>query len=491
MTAHSPSSGAELASSTTDPDAHATRANDGQPSGGFHSDLTIDEDAVDGLLTAEEPADGQPPESVDSAQLYAKYRRLAAHQAALRRLATLVARGVEPLEVFGAVAEEMRRCVPADTAGLWRFETDREITKVAAPADPSAVAGWPVGTRAPVDGNTLAALVQRSGRPARVDSYDNVAGSIAARVRAVGVRAAVGVPIIVDGRVWGLAAVGSLQPGPMPADTEARVGGFAELFATALVAGYRDEQKRQLLADAPQRANLIDALLEGRAFDEWSLRDVAGSLRLPINGPFVVVAAQVPTGGDEPLREIESKLRSLDIFSAWRRLPDVQVGIVHVASDRKLVMVIGLLSRTTTARVGVSAAFRDLRGTPQALHVARMMLRGPIDSTSSVAVFDGSILTTAAVSAPEAMIRTVGAALGGFGDLPDAEREMLFETFRVWQDTEGSVGGAAAVLSCHPNTVRHRLRRIEKHTGRSLSRPRDVAELCLAFEVHRRLCSRD
>ena len=59
-------------------------------------------------------------------------------------------------------------------------------------------------------------------------------------------------------------------------------------------------------------------------------------------------------------------------------------------------------------------------------HVARVMLRGPTDSTSSVAVFDGSILATAAVSAPEAMIKTVGAALDGFGDLPDEDREMLF-----------------------------------------------------------------
>ena len=195
----------------------------------------------------------------------------------------------------------------------------------------------------------------------------------------------------------------------------------------------------------------------------------------------------VPSAGDEPLPEIESKLRSLDIFSAWRLLPDLQVGIVHVESDRKLDRVVALMSRMTTARVGVSAAFKDLRDTPRALHVARVMLRGPTDSTSSVAVFDGSILATAAVSAPEAMIQTVGAALDGFGDLPDEDREMLFETFRVWQDNDASMSGAAEVLICHPNTVRHRLRRIEKHTGRSLSRPRDVAELCLAFEVHRRL----
>jgi DNA-binding PucR family transcriptional regulator len=185
--------------------------------------------------------------------------------------------------------------------------------------------------------------------------------------------------------------------------------------------------------------------------------------------------------------EIESKLRSLDMFSAWRLLPDVQVGIVHVTSDQRLDRMVSLMSRMTTVRVGVSAAFKDLRDTPRALHVARVMLRGPTDSASSVAVFDGSILSTAAVSAPEAMINTVGAALDGFGDLPDEEREMLFDTFRVWQDCDASVRGAAEVLICHPNTVRHRLRRIEKHTGLSLSRPKDVAELCLAFEVHRRL----
>src|SRR6478735_1926338 len=258
MTAHSPSSVAESASSTIDPD--------GVLSEGFHSDLTIDEDAVDGLVTAEDFA-AEFDENLDDGTLYAEYRRLAAEQAALRRLATLVARGVEPMQVFGAVAEEMRRCVPADTAGLWRFETDREITIVAAAAHPAALARWPVGTRTPIAGNTLAALV-----------------------RAVGVRAAVGVPIIVDSRVWGLAAVGSRQPGPMPADTEVHVSGFAELIATALVAGYRDEQKRQLLGEGSGRSDLIDALLKGRAFDEWSLWQVAGCLRLPINGPFVVIA---------------------------------------------------------------------------------------------------------------------------------------------------------------------------------------------------------
>jgi PucR C-terminal helix-turn-helix domain/GGDEF-like domain/GAF domain len=445
-------------------------------------------EAIDELPVVEEPFDGQLPESVDDVTLYAEYRRVIADQAALRRLARLVARGAEPAEVFEAVVNEMRRCASAHTAGLWRYETNDEMTKLAAAEHPGLrLAEWPVGTRSPIDGGTLAEIVRRTGRPARLDSYEHSTGSLAARIRDAGIRAAVGVPVVVDGRVWGLAAVGSVQPEPMRADTEARISAFAELIGTVVVAGYRDEQKRLLLTEASHRSNRLDGVVAGGGFDDWSLRDIAGYLRLPTSGPFVVIAAHVSAMGDEPLPEIESKLRSLDISSAWRLRPDLQVGVARVTSDEKLAEAVALMSRMTTARVGVSAPFEDLRETPTALHVARVMLRGRGDSGSSVAVFDGSILAAAVVSAPEAMIRTVGPALDGFGDLPAEEREMLFETFRVWQDNDASVRDAAEVLLCHPNTVRYRLRKIEVRSGRSLSRPKDVVELYLAFEVHRRL----
>jgi hypothetical protein len=444
---------------------------------------------MDELLNSadELPLAGQREEHLDDVALHAEYRRLVTEQAALRRLGRLVARGDEPSEVARAVAEEMRRCLDAFTAGIWRFEPTGEVTLVAAAARPAALAEWPVGTRTSIEANTLARVVYRTGLPARIDSYENVAGPIAARVRAVGVHAAVGVPIIVDGSVRGLAAVGSAEPGPMPADTETHISRFAEVVATALVAGYRDEQKRQLLGEASQRPFLIDSLLEGRVIDRWSLSEVASYLRLPARGPFVVMAAEVPAVGGEALPEIESKLRSRDVYSAWRLQPDLQVGIVHVNSERRLDEIVGLVSRLATNRVGVSARFDDLHDAPNALHFAKVMVRGRPDETSPVAVFDGSILATAAVGAPEVMLKSIRNALGGFGDLPAYEREMLCETFRVWQDNDASVRSAAEVLVCHPNTVRHRLRRIEKHTGRSLSRPRDVAELCLAFEVHRRL----
>jgi hypothetical protein len=446
----------------------------------------IPEEVMDELLAADEPS---LAEQLDDAALHTEYLRLAAEQAALRRLAALVTRGAEPSEVFDAVTKEMRRCVAAQAAGLWRYETSDEITMVAAAYHPAAEpVKWPVGARTPIASNTLASMVQHTCGPARMDSYENVAGVLATQVRAVDIHAAVGVPVIVDGRVWGLAAVGLAQPGPMPPDTEVRISGFAELVASVVVAGHREEQKRQLLGEAAQRPFLIDSLLAGRVLDRWSSGEVASCLRLPANGPFVVMAAEVPAMASEALPEIESKLRSHDVHSAWRLQPDLQVGIAHVKSERHLDETLALVRRLATDRVGVSSRFDDLHDTPQALHFARVMLRGrPDKAASPVAVFDGSILATAAVSAPDVMVKSIGNALDGFVALPDDEREMLFETFRVWQDNDASVRGAAEALFCHPNTVRHRLRRIEKHTGRSLSRPKDVAELCLVFEVHRRL----
>jgi hypothetical protein len=181
---------------------------------------------------------------------------------------------------------------------------------------------------------------------------------------------------VFDGRVWGFAAVGSAQPRPMPADTEVRIGRLAELVASVVVAGYRDEQKRQLLGGASHRRFLIDSLLEGRPADRWSLWEVASCLRLPHRGPFVVMVAEVPAVGRQALPEIESKLRGLDVYSAWRLRPDLQVGIVHVKSERCLDEIVGLVSRLATNRVGASARFDDLRDTPQALHFAKVMLRG-------------------------------------------------------------------------------------------------------------------
>jgi hypothetical protein len=260
-----------------------------------------------------------------------------------------------------------------------------------------------------------------------------------------------------------------------------------DLFTNAMAAGYRQEQTRRVVGDEAQRSVLIDALMHGRLFERCSVWEAADYLRLPSTGPFVVIAADIARSGMDALPDIEAKLRSLDVSSAWRRLPDVQVGIVHVNNDRHLAAVLALVSRVAIARVGVSARFDDLRDTARALRQARVTLQGRGEPDSPVSVFDGSILATAAVSAPDVMVELASPVVERFADLADEEREVLFETFRAWLDHDGSVRTAGEMLFCHPNTVRYRLHRIEERTGRSLTRPRDIAELCLAFEVHRRL----
>jgi signal transduction histidine kinase len=158
--------------------------------------------------------------------------RLAEEQAALRRVATLVARGVRPEEVFAAVAEEAGRLLPAGYAHLARYEPDRTLTTVAAWG--AASVGFPVGSRRILEGNNLGTLVLETGRPARMDRYADASGPVGAAAQAAGLRSAVATPIIVEGRLWGLIAAGSILEQPMPADTEARLASFAELVATAI-----------------------------------------------------------------------------------------------------------------------------------------------------------------------------------------------------------------------------------------------------------------
>jgi len=274
-------------------------------------------------------------------------------------------------------------------------------------------------------------------------------------------------------------------------DLTSKLWAAQEAYTDAMAVGHRAEQARRLRNDEAHRAMLIDTVLHGRLVEECNVWEAADCLRLPSSGPYVVIAAQMDGAGGEALPRIESKLRSLDVFSAWGLLPDLQVGIVHVKNDKHLGDVLALVSRVATARVGVSARFDDLRDTPQALRFARVSLRGRLDPGLLVSLFDGSILASAAVSAPEVLVKLVAPTIDSFAGLPDQERDILFETFQAWVDNDGSMRAVGELLFCHPNTVRYRLHRIEQRTGRSLSKPRDVAELCLAFEVQRRLMQPD
>src|SRR6266480_1977923 len=158
--------------------------------------------------------------------------QLAEEQAALRRVATLVARGAPSTEVFGAVAQEIAQVLDLLNAAVVRFDDEgATVTVLAVHGD--LPDGFQPGSRWPLDGQSMSAQVLRTGRPARVDDYTVLEGSLAAEANRTGFRKVVGAPIIVDDRVWGLISTSSPDE-RLPDDLEDRLAQFTELVATAI-----------------------------------------------------------------------------------------------------------------------------------------------------------------------------------------------------------------------------------------------------------------
>ena len=185
---------------------------------------------------------------------------LAEQQAALRRVATLVARGVSPSEVFAAVADELARCLHVVNAGLLRYEPNGTGYVAAVRYEPGITKMPVTGERISLAGDDVGARVLHTGRSARMDSHEGAQGPEAERIRAEGIHSIVGVPVVVDDRLWGAAIVGSRNPTPLPPDTEARVADFADLVATAIAnAANRTElqaSRDELAQLAEQQASL-------------------------------------------------------------------------------------------------------------------------------------------------------------------------------------------------------------------------------------------
>ena len=192
--------------------------------------------------------------AIANAEARQELQRLADEQAALRQVATLVARGAEPRAVFEAVCEAAGRLVGAASVNLAQFTPDEmNLT----------LAGWsqrgthvPPGTRLPLDGDSINALIMRTQAPARVDSYEGRSGRLAARLRDLGIRSEVGAPVIVDDSVWGALIVGTDHAEPLAPGAEWRVASFAELIGTAVS---NATARAELIASRARMVTAFDA----------------------------------------------------------------------------------------------------------------------------------------------------------------------------------------------------------------------------------------
>jgi signal transduction histidine kinase len=170
---------------------------------------------------------------------------------------------------------------------VWRYEPNGAATLLSAVDEPGAKK-MPVGQRFSLEGDNIAAMVLQTGRPVRMDSHANAAGPAAAQIRELGLRGGVGAPIIVDGRLWGVAVVGSSRPEPLPPDTEGRVGDFADLVATAIA---NAQTSAELSAS---RVRIVAAADDARRRIERDLHDGAQQRLVSLGLELRTVEAYVP-----------------------------------------------------------------------------------------------------------------------------------------------------------------------------------------------------
>jgi signal transduction histidine kinase len=285
--------------------------------------------------------------AVANAETRARLARLAEQQAALRRVATLVARGVSPEELFAAVVEEVGQLLPVDLANMCRYEPDRTQTFVATWGRPGK--RFPLGSRWPLGGKNLGTIVFETGRPARIENYADATGPVSAVAREVDLRSAVGTPIIVEGHLWGMMGVGSSQEEPLPPDTEARLASFTDLVVTAIA----NAESRTALAAS--RARIVAAADESRRRIERDLHD--GAQQRLVHAVIVLkLAARAASSGDPSAGELVAEaLRHTE--QANSELRELAHGILPAALTRSGLRagVAALVSRVSLpVRVDVS-----------------------------------------------------------------------------------------------------------------------------------------
>jgi GAF domain-containing protein len=225
-----------------------------------------------GLVAASGPPDERLPENLEdrlaeftqlvataiaNSQAHEELAQLADEQAALRRVATLVAEGAAANDLFAAVAQEVAKLFGVGMVNIDRYENGESVVLASFEA-------FPVGSRWPLDGRGVRTMVYETGRPARVDDFSRIAGTAPAAARALGIKSALAVPIVVAGKVWGVMGLGRTEDVLLPADTEQRLAAFTELVATAIA----NAESRRELASSEARAREL-------ANEQAALRRVA------------------------------------------------------------------------------------------------------------------------------------------------------------------------------------------------------------------------
>ena len=238
---------------------------------------------------------------------------LLAEQAALRRVATIVARGAVPAEVFAVTAAEVCRLLGTNATALARYEADGTVTLLALESDLDL--GIRVGARLTLEGENAMGAVFRTGRAARQESYEDATGTLADVARVGQFGTAVGAPIAVEGRLWGVLVVSS-RGYRLPADTEQRLGDFGEIVATA-ISNTEARAEVQRLADEQAALRRVATLVARETSPEEVFAAVAEELERLFDAQSTLIGRLEP---DDTMSIVATSGAAPDELSVGSRL---------------------------------------------------------------------------------------------------------------------------------------------------------------------------
>jgi signal transduction histidine kinase len=251
--------------------------------------------------------------AISNASAHDRLRRLADEQAALRRVATLVAQQTPQAELFAAIAGEIGELLGVESIEMVRYEEERFAA--AAAAWGRLVRAVPDGTRVLLGGRNVTSLIFRTRRAARLDDYGDASGAIGARVSAGGVRSAVGTPIFVEGRLWGAMIAASTHDEALPPDTEARIGQFTELMATAIANAEARGEAARLTAEQAGLRRVATLVAQGA-----SARAVFDAVTAEVKELLEAEAVVLARYDDDALVVLANNATSTDL-EVGRRVP--------------------------------------------------------------------------------------------------------------------------------------------------------------------------
>jgi signal transduction histidine kinase len=239
---------------------------------------------------------------------------LVREQTALRRVATLVAQGLQPEEVFAAVTEEVGLLLEADLAALSRIDDEESVTTVMIWTRSDGTTA--VGRRWELGGENVATTVAGTGRPARVAPYDVGVGPLGDLAPRGGPREGVGAPVIVLGHVWGVMAAFSAVERPLPPHSEELIADFTHLLGMAIA---NADSRAEIAAS---RARIVAATDDARRQIERDLHDGVQQRLVSLGLELRATQAGVP----QELEELAGGLSQLA-----QGLADVQLELRELA----------------------------------------------------------------------------------------------------------------------------------------------------------------